>query len=118
MLAGALRTKDPLPSRLPDAKKARNQLCNIFQNHPAGIWIHHTQLTNLILIVQQNLINKTKFDLIFYYSYALALKEIICELEKLEITIKSIVGESDYTKELFINVIDPITDDVHKTKKM
>lgn len=81
ILAGALRTRAPLPHYLPNARKSRDILLFKFRNLPA---------------VKEGLIHKTHLEFIHYYAYSLAMKEMIGQLEKLGELVKRLYGEYNF----------------------
>lgn len=83
LFGGSLLSKSPLPSYLPNAREARQRLLVHFQQHP---------------VVKEGLLNQTKIDYIYYYAYALAMKELIDESDRMSEEIRALFGPSDDMK--------------------
>ncbi|PRP79770.1 hypothetical protein PROFUN_12632 [Planoprotostelium fungivorum] len=82
VIAEAVRSRTPLPDKLPDVSRVRRQLLD-----------HHKSLP--ILQSKNEDWRKHGSDMIYYQAYALAHKEIVRELEQLILSAQLVVGKVD-----------------------
>jgi len=84
IVSGAVLSRSPLPMYLPNALQARDKLLDAIPNLP---------------VVKEGRMQNDKF--LHYYVYAIFMKEIIVEIEKMARTVKKLFGTDKFVESMF-----------------